>query len=409
MFGHKSTVFSAGCAVVALAYAPAFGQSAIEPADGVPGLHASIDSQFVYDSNVAESSAAYAAVRGLTLEDEILIPEATVSFLHAVGRYDIFADTDVGYKLYNQNHKLNSEIVNVGGGAKGPVGPCQSDVTGQYDRRQTDLLYLSLAETRNIQQRETLAADATCGAQIGLRPTLGVSETWGSNSNPVVMTANYQTFSGNGGLGYGNPSLGIVSIFGSYMSTDFPDASLPASLGYTRFGYNVYSGGVKYDRELGARIQGMVSLGYMSLVPDNPLGPRFKGLSYSGNLSFRVNPRITWAVAAARSIRPSLMQYSSYAVADNYNTQVDYHLRPRLTVSAGASYDKYNYQGVVLAGPLGLTNDKVKAVYGSVNYEPSRHLSLALDVRWRQRDSNIPGYNYSGTRVGLTLKVPLRP
>ncbi|HEX4178117.1 MAG TPA: hypothetical protein VHY57_06745, partial [Rhizomicrobium sp.] len=69
---------------------PTFGISAPQGAPGVNQTQIGLDVTGGYDSNVARSSAAVAAERGVTPGDFFIVPSGDVTFTRVFGRETIF-------------------------------------------------------------------------------------------------------------------------------------------------------------------------------------------------------------------------------------------------------------------------------------------------------------------------------
>ena len=52
-----------------------------------------------------------------------------------------------------------------------------------------------------------------------------------------------------------------------------------------------------------------------------------------------------------------------------------------------------------------VTSARTKSAFASVRYAQSRRANLVLDVRYDDRNTNLPDFNYTSTRVGLTAEI----
>jgi hypothetical protein len=390
----------------------AFPAAAQQAANGVPAnpnvrsVELDIVGEALYDSNVARSDEAVAEDRGITsLQDEVFTPSARLNINLPVGREALFLQSSAGYDFYRINTILNRERINVLGGVTGPTGPCRETLTGSYARYQSDLVDLAgpevLLSTRNTEDHEAINLDGTCGRAIGLAPTFSLSQAWADNSAVVRRVVDSRTFSATGGLAYARPALGSLSVFGEFITTEFPNNVLLVDGMPQADGYQVYAGGLRYDRRLGARIQGVVSLSYTSLDP--AIGnDGFRGFTYSADGTYQASSRLQAHIDFSRVTTPSNVLGASFSVDQNLLAEGIYAVGPRLSLKLGALRLARHYEGPGLVDDLDLTNETIYTVYTTATYTLSKRLAFALDLRREQRDANISAFSYVSTRVGLT-------
>jgi hypothetical protein len=71
----------------------------------------------------------------------------------------------------------------------------------------------------------------------GLSPRLNVQYREGRNSNIQRRISNLDRFELEGGLGYSNPSLGTIELFGRFLEARYPQRLLPVAGGVVRDGF----------------------------------------------------------------------------------------------------------------------------------------------------------------------------
>ncbi len=297
----------------------------------------------VFDSNIARSDRALAATRGLTLSDEILTPLGLIDLALPIGRSSLFLNGSAGYDFYVNNRVLNQARINVLGGAIGQVGPCRETLSGAYARSQTALSDLNTVAVANVEDHESIALGAVCGRALGLAPTIQVAESWEQNSAPARQLVDDRSFTATAGLAYRRPALGSLTLFGEFVDTTYPNELVVQGNALRTGGYQVYAAGVKFDRHLGARIQGEVSLSYSALSPAIAGSGSFEGATYSGNLTYRTSGRLSAQVQYARSVTPSNVVGANFSIDDTLSGELDYRLGPRLGLTLGASHMKHHY------------------------------------------------------------------
>lgn len=385
----------------------AAAQSAMSIVDQ-PGVasapaHYSVNATFsaAYESNTAGGTAAVAALRGLKQADYIFAPTVTVDLFRPIGRESVFVGGSVGYNFYDQNTQLNRENINLSGGLNGQLSACRGTLTGAYVRRQNEITDVTLGKIQDLYDQSTVGLNAACGRGVGLEPTLSVSQTWSNNSQVQLTTSDYNTLSVNGGVAYTRPTFGNLSLFGLYQKTDFSNRFVQFGARSIQDGFDTYGGGVRYVRQLGARIQGTVSLSYTSVKPYVGQTGNFSGPTYGADITYRASSRLQFHGSVDRDVQPSNTFDSTYLVETKGAFDANYSVGSRLNFSVGVSEQSRNFKGATIKTAIDLKSDEVKSIYGSASYK-LRRLSLTLDVRNDLRTANIPGLGYSDTRVSLT-------
>lgn len=405
MSGAALLVVGVSCATAAMA------QQA--PAPGARSQEVIVSANVMYDSNVAASSDALAAARGIRPSDEIITPSVSFSLSRPVGRETIFLQGSAGYDFYARNHFLNRERLDIRPGVIAEVGQCQATVSGGYSRYQSSLRELALiapgtpgfADVRNVVNAENVGISANCGRQIGLAPNASVSENWSDNSATFQKFADSRTFSASGGLAYRSPSLGVANLFFQYSTTDFPSRLAILGPVSSNNGYDVYSGGINYTKNLGTKIQGTASISYEKLIQKaSPVGG-FSGLTYSANISYRATSRLSALLILSRGITPSTRINSTYSISQSYSGELDYKLGNRLNFKLIAAHLQDHYGGLAVVSGFDLTDQSIDRQEGAASFQLTRRIALGLDVTHEQRGANFAGLSYSDVRVGLSAKA----
>jgi hypothetical protein len=358
----------------------------------------------VYDTNVSRSNAAEAARRGLKPEDEILMPHVEFDLLRPYGRQSLFLTGLAGYDLYNHNSKLNRERIDVEGGADPRIGSCEGTLSGRYRRHQSDLIGIVGPVAVNVETNKSANFNADCLKTVGFSPTVGVSQTWNKNSAPARVVADSRTFAVNAGLSYSQPALGIISIFGQYNDTHYPQRPTAILGTLVADSYLSYEAGMVLDRHLG-RIEGTIKVSYTSLTPNLKTVKGFKGLTYSATLGATISSKLSATLDAERATRPSIQPTSSFVREDNVVGDLIYKLNERTDLNLGATWAQRQYGGSITIPGTTLTNEHLWDVHASGKLDLSRRLALALEVRHEIRHANLTSLNYASTRVELTTVV----
>jgi hypothetical protein len=358
----------------------------------------SVDAALAYDSNVAGLDALTAAKEGLKPSDDIFSPGVAADVVLPVGPDSVFLHGSAGYNFYGRNTILNSQDVHLDGGFDARLARCNSQVTATYTNGQSNLNELTVGVVRNVEDDESITLTASCPRRVGLIPTVSVSDEAAHNSNPLQQPSNFNSAKATFGIGYAQPMLGVLSLYGFYDDTEFPNR-LPED------GYKLYAVGVRYDRRLGARIEAVASLSYSELSPDLAGDPSFNGPTYSLDGTFRATGKIKAHVRLERLLEPVLQLDATYAIEQTYLAEAVYAVNSRVNATIGVSEQLEDYRGAFLAPAVDVTHETLDALYASASLDLGRRLVLVFDVREERRSANLTAYDYASTRVGLTARA----
>ena len=81
---------------------------------------------------------------------------------------------------------------------------------------------------------------------------------------------------------------------------------------------------------------------------------------------------------------------------------ITYNLGSRFVLNAGYDRKDLKSNGDTASNLIVVTNSRTNAAFGAVSYKANRRASLVLDLRHEDRKANLPSFNYTATRVGLT-------
>ena len=365
----------------------------------------------IYDSNIAHSGAFLAQRRGILPSDESFRPSVSVNLGHRLGRQTLFLQGSLGYDFNRRNHILNRERIDLHPGVLLNIGRCGGSFAADYGRHQTDLANLALVNhvpelniVKNAEDTEKLEGSATCGSGVGLAPTFDVYETWTHNSSSRLKFAASRSFSATAGLAYRQPVLGRVNLFGNFVRTDFPNRPVIGFGADLVDGYDIYSGGLSFDRHIGARLDATVSMNYTSLKPRIPTSPGFKGFAYSANATYQFDPRLEVQFTLSRATLPSSRVGATFSVNNTLSGEFDYRVSPRLTLKVGGSHVHRSYPGALGTVIDDLTKETVNSEFGDATYRLNRRVSLGLNVTHVLRDANFSQLSYTGNRVAFSVR-----
>lgn len=362
-----------------------------------------------YDTNVSHSNKAVAALRGLQLSDYLATPAATVSIIQPFGRASLFLQGDAGYVFYKDNTQLNSEHTALNGGLITRFSTCTQATTAAYRAAQSELVSVDLASVTNIQRNTTIGLGLQCVRPNGLGASLFGSRSQIKNSDLTRRSSDADVDNFAAMLTYGRPALGTFSAGFNYSRTQYPNRIIPGRPVGDSFFTESYVLG--YQRKFSSRmsVTGTGALTHLKreFAPGG-VGQSFTSGTYSVDAIYGLGPRIKLEAIASRAYLPSQQLGKSYDKATNLAGTVAYKASPRLQFTLGATQQQLD-SNVDTTIPIGavVTNSKTKSVYAQATYSPTRRWSVSLNVRHDDRQANLPQFNYTSTRIGLTAQANL--
>jgi hypothetical protein len=360
--------------------------------------------EVLYDSNIAHTSDAGAALQGIHPSDTVFSPGVVARVILPVGRQAVFLSGTAGYNFHDKNSQLDHSRWAVNGGFANKFGPCGSAVGGSFTSGRSEINDYTLVErVRNVSTTERVNVGVTCVRPPGIGLFASAEQSWTHNSLAQLSDNESETTSITGGVVYGTPTRLSVSVLGSYATTDYThrDSILDAD------GYKSWSAGVRLERQLGARIQGIAQVSYTNAeTKGSPLlallaASKFEGVTYSGSLSYRASSRLSFLADFGRQVNPTLIQGGSYELQTNYSLRADYRMGSRILLGVGALQKESDAKGTSVLLPGQLTDSRTRIALATLRYRQSERLSFTLNAQYEKRDANNPEFNYTGERVGL--------
>jgi hypothetical protein len=364
-----------------------------------------ITAQFgaTYYSNIAGSSAAFASARGLKRADVVYNPAVNVALVEPMGGISFFVTGQAGYDFHQVNTNLNGERIGLQGGADAQLSACDATVSGAWFRNQSNQVDLIVGNAKNINQRLSAELDAVCNQSGDIVPAVSVIQTWTNNSALLYVPSDYHSLAVSGSVLYKAGSFGQVSLIGQYVQTTYPHRIFILGIGAQSDGYNLYAGGVHFERDFGSAIHFGASVSETSLSPSNGVGAGFHGITYDASVAYRPTARLSFSLLTRRETTPSDYLNAAYSVNEVYSGEADYKISSRLTAALGASQTHSNFGGAALLRATDITVQTLRSFYGTLGFNLSPTFSVSLNAGQDQRHSNVLGYNYSGGHVGVAV------
>jgi hypothetical protein len=373
------------------------------PASAQRRLDLGVSATILYDSNVARSSRAQAAQRGLVREDVRFTPAATLDLLVPVGRHELFAEGLAGYDFYARNERLDRERIEARSGLGLRFAQCRSDIFGAIASRQTELDDITLGPVQNRETVKSINFEGRCGRPAGFSPRLNVRYESGRNSRLQRRTSNIDSFEMEGALGYRTVSLGEIALFGRYQDARFPERRRPIEGTLRRDGFEAYTLGLSYDRQIGTALRGTIAAGYTEVRPDLPDLPRFDGLTYSAILLLNPLGRLKGRIEGAREVDASNRLDVSYFVEDRLRARADYDISPRARAELGAGYRDRDFKAA--PGGLPIRGEETTSLFTALQVQATPKIRVRLELEQEKRDTDNPIFNYQSTQVALSTSI----
>jgi hypothetical protein len=384
-------------------------QPAVAQADQAgPRTDVRISATDSYEDNVLRLNKVTPTPNGFTRADYRFTPSLDIDIVQPIGLQSVFLNGTAGYDFYKRNQRLERERINLAGGADLHVGgDCAQHLELGYGRFQSDLRdFTSTARLRNAQQRLGVSANVSCGGILGLRPGLSYDHERVTNSDIIRRANDYRSDTYGASIGYVSPALGQVSIFGSYRRGIYPnrfrflvgDSTGAVSVLTISETIDVFSGGVRFTRNIGQNLRGNISLGYTKVQPKLPDAPTFKGASYSADITWSAADRFQTKIGIARTVNQSNLLDVSYSIDDSYSIANSLVVGQSIRLKLGGAYLKRSLRDSPLLRPNSLgSRDRLKEISGGIAYNPPGRISYSFDVTASRRDSQSARFNYSYT------------
>lgn len=416
-----------GCGDAAIAQTtstrpPSFGSAGRV---GTPTRHINIRAHLdgSYDSNVFGLSDALIerdGLRGRSKDDFSLAPSLSVDLFLPFGRESVYARGTLGYDFYASNTQLNRERINLAlGGNVQVTTTCSAGADATYNRTRSNagdvfaVTDLQGIRSGNTVEFRSIGGQAQCAGVVGISPSFGYTHSEVRNSLPFFQLndSNQDTFDGS--IGYQRPSLGRLSIYGNYSEGTYLNRNvlgLPNVFpGIPNDGVKNYSVGARYERSIGTRLSGAVSLGYSWVDPKAVFSQKFRGTTYSVNLNVIPTTRLSLDLVASRSAQLSNTVFASYSITQIYGVNGTYKLNDRLDLNFGTSVQKRNFHQTAATIDQGafLSNDTFTRTYGGFVYNLNRRIRLNGLVSQQRRSADDALFRYNNTTASLGVSLAL--
>lgn len=359
-----------------------------------------------YDSNVARTGKVLAAQRGVRQGDYKLAPSLAANIVQPIGQQALFLDGTAGYDFNARNRQFDSKRYAVTGGATGDLGICRPILYGTYSAQQSDLADLDALVIDSLQTSKGLALNATCGRTTGLGGSATIQRIDTKNSVQALRIQDRTVETLSASVNYSAPSLVDASVFFSYSNNEFPNRIFPGRP--VGDGFWTESIGLRLQRKFSSRLTAGGTLSATRVKREFvPPGQRdkFTSATYSGDATYRAGNRLLLTFTGGREVRPSERVGKLFDIAETLEASARYRLGSRFSVTLGHAYTDRNSNVDTAAARLVVTDAITNSTFGKIEYRRETLGSISLDVQHQRQDTNLPSFNYTSTRLGVTTAV----
>jgi hypothetical protein len=370
----------------------------------------SVTARDAYDSNVLRGTAIRQSRPNASKDDVTFSPTIAANIMTPIGRNDVFLRGSVGYQFHRRNSYLDRESIGITGGTTLRVlGGCDTMISGDHQRRQSELTdFVDGLDPQNVAKTTTASIGFECETKAGIRSSLSYRRSTSESSSPIRVSSNYTLDGIDASVGFTRPAIGTVSVFGNYSGVAYTNRIAPIGGGLTD-GVDIYSGGLRFQRDIGARLKGGGSIGYSYVNQRIPGVPSFKGANYGLDLSYDSRNRLRLAIGLNKSVQQSNQIGVSYNVTRRANFDANYIISSSFRLAAGVFQQRRTSARTSVGPFFGQfnTNDKVLGGYARLEFRGSGPISLGAELAHDRRRSNIAAFDYNSTRVAVTATYRL--
>jgi hypothetical protein len=364
-----------------------------------------------YDTDIAQTSKAAAALRGIVPEDWLATPTLSINAVQPVGANALFVRGQGGYTFHRQNQQLDSRTVGITGGGVARSQLCQLALTGAYAANQTELGLVATALSANVEERKSVSAAAQCGRPTGLNGMASVSRTWVSESAALARQLNSNLDNYTLGINFRSHAVGMVGLTASYLGSEYPD-QIVAVAPAVQFGQTVIirNYGLTYANRFGARLKVDGSISETSLtrgVAIRGISPHSRSTSYRGDVVYTLSPRLEFEALGDQSVVPSSIIGKLYEQDTNSELIARYKLGTKISLTVGVRRQDIHSNTDPAFQLAIFRKSRTDIAYGSIRFALARRTTILLDVRQQDRTTDLPIFDYSSTRASITLNVPI--
>ncbi len=360
-----------------------------------------------YETNALRLGDSMPVPAGFSKDDYRFTPSIDFDIVRPVGVQSGFIKGTLGYDFYKRNQRLERERINVAAGFDLRFGgDCHQHAEIGISRQQSDLRdFTRTVALRSAERRKSYAVAINCGSVFGLKPGVSFDHQAVDNTAAIRQSSDFNSNTYGASLGYVSPVLGEISLFGSYRDGVYPKRISRGPNPQTD-GIEVFNAGLRYNRDIGARLSTNISVGYNKVKPKLAAVRGFSGASFSAGIAWRANDQFRMNIDLGRSVSQSGLLDVSYSIDDSYAIGSSYAFNRALRARVGGSLLKRRFKESPLTQPnlLGSKDSNVQ-VYGGLDYSPPGRIGFFTDLTTARRSSQVNSFSYNYTTVRFGVRI----
>lgn len=355
------------------------------------GLVVDLLAQAQYDSNIFRTDNRLTP----SVSDEIVIGEVLARYTRQVGNTKLRATADLGYDYYIGNSSRSRPRIDISGmGEKPLAGRCVLAPSARFLYRRSDFGDINAAVNNN-QTVGTGRISLSCPRTAGFYPFAegGFQLT---RNGPLFRYADETAASGKIGAGYARPSLGVLTAYYEYLSSD------RANLNFTN---RIDRVGVTFHRAVARRIAFDFDLNYLNARSIGLNERPYRGLGWAAAITLKPSPSWSLRGASERVVINDSIIPAAFAIQSVYNLRLEYGGQARTRAYVGGQIGNRDFRDDprVIASPFG--RDHFREIYAGLERRVTKRLAMTAEARHFQRRTNTHVNEYNDTlgTVGVRL------
>lgn len=258
---------------------------------------------------------------------------------------------------------------------------------------------------KNIERRAKVYASAGMRLTPRWAAFVGFDTESLDNSFSGVDAADYRFYSGETGLRYAPGTGTEVDFVWRHTNGDYPNRQVVDELGNllptsvdNEFSQNSLLARLQVRPSNDSRIAGRI--GFTSRKFDNLSQRDFSGVTAGLNVDWMPTGAFTMRVELVRDIQSEELLTASYVDLTSLRLRPSLRLTGKTTLFGQTTFSRASYEGdpgFVAAGAT--RKDDIRILGLGVSYEYARNITVNLEARRTDRDSNYAAFEYSDTML----------
>jgi exopolysaccharide biosynthesis operon protein EpsL len=260
----------------------------------------------------------------------------------------------------------------------------------------------------NIERRAMLYASGGVRLTPDLAAFVGLDAETLDNSFSGVRSADYRFISAETGLRFARGDATSIDLVLRHTDGDYPNRQVTDSLG------NLLPGAVDNafkQNALLARLQVRPSndsqmgghIGYTRRSFDRVSQRDFSGVTGGLNIEWRPTGLFTMYAELVRDIQSEELLTASYVDLTTLRLRPSYQFTGKIRMYGLAEIGRASYEGDPGVAATATRKDDLRAFGVGLSYEYARNISVNLEARRNQRDSNVASVEYSDNILSANI------